>query len=107
MGQFWKEANVHPAWIDPLNDWPVINQQSDALRKALLQEPATACDALAPALYATLDQLRMQRIIKDAGNALRYLEIDPLLAYEKKLGRSGRVAVMVAVAVVVAITSLR
>jgi hypothetical protein len=70
---------------------------------------------LEPALHATLEQLRAQGIIKDSGDALRYLDADALLAYEKKVAKSGRIAVMamvpelvaVAVAVVVAITFSR
>ena len=83
--------------------------------EALSPERAIAREALEPALHATLDQLRAQGIIKDCGDALSYLDADALLAYEKKMAKSGRVAVTailpvlvaVAVAVVVAITLSR
>lgn len=83
--------------------------------KALSPERAIARDALEPALHATLEQLRAQGIIKDSGDALSYLDADALLAHEKKMAKSGRIAVMamvlvavaVAVAVVVAITFSR
>jgi len=71
--------------------------------KALSPERAIARDALEPALHATLDQLRAQGIIKDSGDALSYLDADALLAYEKKMARSGRVAVMAMVPVLVAV----
>ncbi len=83
--------------------------------EALSPECAIARDALEPALQATLDQLRAQGIIKDSGDALSYLDADALLTYEKKMAKSGRIAVMamvpvlvaVAVAVVVAVTLSR
>ncbi|MFN4162147.1 MAG: hypothetical protein ACK4FW_09275 [Stenotrophomonas sp.] len=71
--------------------------------KALSPERAIARDALEPALHATLEQLRAQGIIKDSGNRLSYLDADALLAYEKKMAKSGRIAVMAMVPVLVAV----
>lgn len=71
--------------------------------KALSPDRAIARDALEPALHATLEQLRAQGIIKDSGDALSYLDADALLAYEKKMAKSGRIAVMAMVPVLVAV----
>lgn len=72
-----------------------------------------ARDSLKPVFQSTLDQWRTQRIIKDSGDGLSYLDAAALLKHEKKMARGGcttlavivPVLIAVAVAVVLAIRS--
>lgn len=54
-------------------------------------------------LQSTHDQLCAQGILKDGGDARSYLDVEALLAYEKKVAKGSRIALVALIPVLVAV----